>query len=390
MSCQDQYPHGCVAHQKALDDNWGEGGAARVALHTVVGALGGGLNGALGAGTVAVSTPEVAKLIDGMDVPEPMKQALLMAAGTVIGEVAGGNAGAASGLTEVANNYLNHQQVTDKTKELANCKARGCTAEERNNILQKYQSISDKNNLDGLDDMLTANGSVMPKYELDKEIADLNAMVTGPTACAADLGCRIEVSKNISEIKEIQSAPETIQTFFNTVPNVMLGMTLPIAGEAALEAVGLGSAAKVGVSAGENSGVGNVVGNFSAIEPGPLVNNLAETFSGGRYTTVTLQDDTILYRAGTNGKPLGEFFSLEPSTSVLQTRIDKAILPEWPSGATSPVDTSFAVKIPAGTQVHIGEVGTQSSFYIGGTQQVIVPKPWTIPGVQVINSSPLK
>jgi len=97
-----------IMDAKALDDNWGEGGAARVALHTVVGALGGGLNGAMGAGTVAVSTPEVAKIIDGMDVPEPMKQALLMATSTVIGEVAGGNAGAASGLTEVTNNYLNH------------------------------------------------------------------------------------------------------------------------------------------------------------------------------------------------------------------------------------------------------------------------------------------
>ena len=65
-------------------------------------------------------------------------------------------------------------------------------------------------------------------------------------------------------------------------------------------------------------------------------------------------------------------------------------MPEWPGGGTSPIDTSFAVKIPAGTQVHVGEVGTQSGFYIGGTQQIVVPKPWTINGVQVIDSSPLK
>jgi hypothetical protein len=142
--------------------------------------------------------------------------------------------------------------------------------------------------------------------------------------------------------------------------------------------------------AGANGGIGKVVGNFSAVEPGPLANNLAGTFAGGRYTTVTLKNDTILYRAGTADQPLGQFFSLEPTTSVLQTRIDKAVMPVWPGGGTSPLDTSFAVKIPAGTEVHIGEVGTQTGFYLGGTQQVVVPKPWTIPGVQVINSSPLK
>lgn len=39
---------------------------------------------------------------------------------------------------------------------------------------------------------------------------------------------------------------------------------------------------------------------------GPLANKYAETFSGGRYTTITLQNDTVLYRAGTANNPLGE------------------------------------------------------------------------------------
>lgn len=163
-----------------------------------------------------------------------------------------------------------------------------------------------------------------------------------------------------------------------------------------LEAAGyVGTAASAFVGAGggvvaNTGGLGRVIGSFSAIKPGPLADNLASTFAGGRYTTVTLQNDTILYRAGTANQPLGQFFSREPPTGILQTRIDKAILPEWPGGGTSPIDTSFTVKIPAGTQVHVGEVGTQSGFYIGGTQQIVVSKPWTINGVQVINSSPLK
>ena len=79
-----------------------------------------------------------------------------------------------------------------------------------------------------------------------------------------------------------------------------------------------------------NSGLGKITGNYSAIEPGPLANNLAETFSGGRYSTVVLGNDTVLYRSGTADQPLGQFFSLEQPTSVLQARIDKAVLPVWP------------------------------------------------------------
>lgn len=121
-----------------------------------------------------------------------------------------------------------------------------------------------------------------------------------------------------------------------------------------------------------------------------MTDNIAETFSGGRYSVVTLEKDTVLYRAGTTDKPLGQFFSSEPPTGVIQTRIDKAVLPEWPGGAKSPIDTVFEIKIPAGTKVYVGEVGSQGGFYVGGSQQIVVQKPWLVDGVQVINSSPLK
>ena len=152
------------------------------------------------------------------------------------------------------------------------------------------------------------------------------------------------------------------------------------------------TSAAVGVNsaAGGSISLGRTLGQYSAVEPGPLVDNMAGTFAGGKYSVVKLQQDTTLYRAGTADQPLGQYFSAEPPTSVLQTRVDKAILPVWPGGATSPLDTSFAVKIPAGTQVYVGEVGAQGGFYVGGTQQIVVVKPWTIPGVQVINWSPLK
>ncbi|MNJ29997.1 hypothetical protein D3C77_245810 [compost metagenome] len=136
--------------------------------------------------------------------------------------------------------------------------------------------------------------------------------------------------------------------------------------------------------------LGRVTGTYSAIEPGPLDPRLAETFAGGRYTAVILDQDTVLTRAGVEGQPLGQFFSLESPAGVLQTRIDKAVLPIWPGGGKSPIDTAFKVKIPAGTEVYIGEVGSQGGFYIGGTEQIVVVKPWTIDGVQIIGSNPLK
>ena len=135
---------------------------------------------------------------------------------------------------------------------------------------------------------------------------------------------------------------------------------------------------------------GRVEGTYSAIKPGPLTDNIAETFSGGRYSVVTIDNDISLYRAGTANKPLGQFFSSEPPISILQTRIDKAVLPQWPNGAKSPVDTVFRIKIPSGTKLYIGETGSQGGVYIGGTQQIVVSKPWTIDGVKVISSEPLK
>jgi hypothetical protein len=64
--------------------------------------------------------------------------------------------------------------------------------------------------------------------------------------------------------------------------------------------------------------------------------------------------------------------------------MDKAVLPVLPGGALSPIDSVFTVKIPAGTKVYVGEVGSQGGHYIGGTQQIVVPTPWNIPGVDVI------
>lgn len=101
--------------------------------------------------------------------------------------------------------------------------------------------------------------------------------------------------------------------------------------------------------------LGKETGSSNATKSGPLAESMAGTFTGSRYKEIELASDTVLYRAGTAKQPLGQFFSSEPPLSVLQTRIDKAVLPVWPGGAKSPIDTSFEVKIPAGTKVYVGE-----------------------------------
>ena len=135
---------------------------------------------------------------------------------------------------------------------------------------------------------------------------------------------------------------------------------------------------------------GRVLGEYSAIKPGPLKSTAAETFAGGRYKEVILTKDTVLYRAGVNGTPFGQYFSFDKLRGVIQTRIDKAVLPIWANGDASPLDTSFGVKIPAGTKIYIGKTGSQGGFYIGGTEQIHVPTPWKIPGVDVVSKEPLK
>ncbi len=136
--------------------------------------------------------------------------------------------------------------------------------------------------------------------------------------------------------------------------------------------------------------IGKVIGEYSAIKPGSLNEDMAKTFSGSRYKEVVLDKDTILFRAGTDKIPLGQYFSLEEPLGIMQSRIDKAIPPVWPNGGKSPIDTVFAVKVPAGTKVYVGEVGSQHHAFVGGTQQIIVVKPWEIQGIEIISKRKLK
>jgi hypothetical protein len=135
--------------------------------------------------------------------------------------------------------------------------------------------------------------------------------------------------------------------------------------------------------------------------PGPLAGapgNPAGAFAGGKYNVVTLTDDTVLYRAGAAGggrNAFGQWFSAEPAQSEAQARIDYAVKPQWIDPNTgaltgqSPIQSVYAIKIPAGTSVYVGPTSYQDSVYVGGATQIYVPQPWAIPGVQVLSETPL-
>ncbi len=183
---------------------------------------------------------------------------------------------------------------------------------------------------------------------------------------------------------------------------------------------GLGSAGFYGAGKAVEALRGSVVGRRSSVptvsygsddiakyqynmieNPGPLADmrdNPASNFFGGKYNATTLTGDTIFYRAGKEGTPLGQWFTSTPAESIAQVRIDLAVKPQWISPitgeltGTSVINTNYAIKIPAGTTIYSGPVGYQGGIYLGGENiiQTFIPHPWLIQGLEVISSTPLK
>lgn len=140
---------------------------------------------------------------------------------------------------------------------------------------------------------------------------------------------------------------------------------------------------------------------YNMIEnPGPLAEiqgNPAKNFYGGRYNVEVLTEDRIYYRGGNSDNALGQWFTAEPPESVVKVRIDTAVKPQWIDPITgeltgeSVVDTVYAIKIPKGTTVYTGPVGSQGGAYCGGynIMQTFIKEPWKL-DYQVISKSPLE
>ena len=43
-----------------------------------------------------------------------------------------------------------------------------------------------------------------------------------------------------------------------------------------------------------------------------------------------------------------------------------------------------------GSIAHVGDVANQGEIFMGGTRQVVVQAPWSIPGVEIVDTYTLK
>ncbi|WP_051001839.1 hemagglutinin repeat-containing protein [Herbaspirillum sp. YR522] len=145
--------------------DWDEGGIYRVAIHTAIGALGGGLEGALGAAASAQFMPTLANEIKQMGLSTEVQSVVELAAAAGMGAVVGGTAGAANGFNvELSNRQLTHTEK-DRIKKLADgdtkkeerltaaaCAATKCWAEYATESAEfdYYKSMADWGNTPGL------------------------------------------------------------------------------------------------------------------------------------------------------------------------------------------------------------------------------------------------
>jgi filamentous hemagglutinin len=169
---------------EATAQKWDEGGAYRVAAHAAAGALTGGLSGAVGAAVSAAAVPEIAQAVDKLKLPEPVRDALVTAAGAAVG-VVGGADGAAAGLNQTANNYLKHEEQVQRFKADQQCRsgdAQACRTRDALDALsqQRQADLVDVCLDGGAADCRQANATVAADYvglmvygaELDKLIAN--------------------------------------------------------------------------------------------------------------------------------------------------------------------------------------------------------------------------
>ena len=136
---------------------------------------------------------------------------------------------------------------------------------------------------------------------------------------------------------------------------------------------------------------------FNALtNPGPLLNHPStpnRNFYGGRYNVKTTSKDIVLYRAGSCNNPMGQWFTINPPQSRAQVRIDTAVKDIWKNSdgsysGQSPIDKVYKIKIPKGTTIYMGPVGSQGGIYQGGLDklQIFIDSPWNIENIEVLDS----
>jgi len=158
-----------------LENDWREGGAYRIAAHAVVGGLTGGAGGATGAAASSIAVPAIGEQISNLDLPVPIKEALVMAASAAIGAAAGGAAGVAGGFNEASNNYLTAADLRNRQQKIDDCRARKDPACEVD-ILRAYELKSAINTGE------LKGSTLIEKMSLESVRAGLERLLLDPSA----------------------------------------------------------------------------------------------------------------------------------------------------------------------------------------------------------------
>ena len=118
---------------------------------------------------------------------------------------------------------------------------------------------------------------------------------------------------------------------------------------------------------------------YSPINPGPLTEDVANSFNGATYTERVLTEDTVMYRvSGGNAKEVGSYMSITPQGGGLQSQLDLALNPAW--GNTT--ENVTKVVVPKGTTIYEGIAAPQNIYdslgnvigtLPGGGNQVYIP-----------------
>jgi len=115
---------------------------------------------------------------------------------------------------------------------------------------------------------------------------------------------------------------------------------------------------------------------YSPVNPGPLKQSIAETFTGASYTQKSLEANTVFYRVSTNeaGK-VGSYMTRTPQMGGMQSQLDLALNPEW--GNTAQVVTK--VTVPKDTVIYEGTAAPQvinggAGMLPGGGNQIYIPE----------------
>ncbi|MDP9603329.1 UNVERIFIED_ORG: filamentous hemagglutinin [Variovorax paradoxus] len=173
-----------------LENDWKEGGAYRIAAHAAVGGLTGGAGGAAGAAASSIAIPAIGEQIANLDMPVPVKQALVMAMGAAIGAATGGTAGAAGGFNETSNNYLTATDLRNRQQKLEGCRARKDPACEVD-VLRAYD-LRSADNTGGL-----KGSSLLEKIGLERTRTDLEQLLLDP---AADDETKAQARRSLKEV----------------------------------------------------------------------------------------------------------------------------------------------------------------------------------------------